>query len=143
MLSPSSFRLDPAVPESSPHNTAVVAEYERLYPWERRQAIKRFRYHLAQGTRVHPDKPEVVWDRAVFLGYRGALQAWMWVGFPGGLAGFPLGLLPRVVGIVGLGIALMLIAWTTSMLFVRIVQARRLHPRWRGYKLSANDGNWD
>jgi hypothetical protein len=48
-----------------------------------------------------------------------------------------------VVGEVGLGIALMLIAWSGSMLFVRLFQARRLHPQWRSYKLSANDGNWD
>ena len=124
---------------------AIPPEYEVLYGWERRACLKRFKFHLDRGVAAHPEKPEVVWDRAVYLGYRGGLQMWTWF------------ILASYAPIVVVAIALQHLSWqaipigvcvippllTSAMPFLRLVQAHKRHPNWRRYNIYVDKTDWD
>lgn len=122
----------------------VVPEYDHLYGWERRACLKRFKFHLAQGVAAHPDRPEVVWDRAVYLGYYGGLQAW---GVAIAVSAVPSWIVAGVLHaspLVGPYIAasLLLLLPPTVMCYIRLAQAKKCHPKWRHYKRDMDDTDW-
>lgn len=125
--------------------SADPPEYEELYGWERRACLKRFHFHFKLGFAVHPEKPEVVWDRAVYLGYRGGLQSWAYVVIA---AVIPLLIVAVVLRheswrAVPIAVCVLPPLWAFVMGITRIARSQRLHPNWRHYKIYVDETDWN
>ncbi len=120
-----------------------VPEYDRLYSLERKACLQRFAFHLKKGEEACPSEPEVVMDRAVYLGYRGGYQ-----NFWGRLiilSGIPLIFLNYINGPFhpyAVVIGMLLIVIPTSFGFVRVYQSHRLHPNYRRYNIFVDKQDW-
>ena len=124
--------------------TADVPEYAKLLPWERGPVEARFQFHLQQGQAARPDKPQIVRDRAIYFGYRGAYQRFVLL--------LVVVMVPIfVVSLFFHGSALNLfdalfvavpVLWV-GVFVARISRNKRMHPDYRHYKLDPGGSDWD
>jgi hypothetical protein len=123
----------------------VVPEYDQLYGWERRACLKRFTFHFDQGVAAHPERPDVVWDRAVYLGYYGGLQVWAGVMIVSWIPGCVADVILRTEPWRAIPIALSMLPLLLAavMYYVRLAEARKLHPAWRHHKRDMDATDWD
>lgn len=129
------------IPEQYPG--AAIAEYESLFPWERGLAYRRYAYYLAQGANSRSHSPEVVRDRAIYLGYRGVLMSWMRLMIAGIVPLFILSLFVSGAGLTIVIVGEVLVeAGLFSAYVARSIQSRRRHPNYQRYKIDLAQTDW-
>lgn len=123
----------------------VVPEYDRLFGWEKRACLKRFKFHLDRGIAARPGRAEVAWDRAVYLGYRGGLQAWAYVMIVSAIPLVVVAVVLRATSWRAIPIAICVLPalLALAMALIRIVQSHNRHANWRKYKLDEAATDWD
>jgi hypothetical protein len=121
---------------------AMSQECRGLLRIERWRKNVVYQYYLKQGLQIHPDKPAIAKERALYLSWRGCVQVWM-VAL----------IVPTVIVITShaakgtVSLTLSVLGWSCFGLIgiigtCRIVQSHRRNPRWRRYKVQVYGSDW-